>query len=187
MKNTFYNDWFKSDKAREAVSTWVRDPEGLLTGNGYCEGVYEIRFVNDDLHASTSAYIGQAGSVCGAPAYVAENVYMRLLQHMKRWFGNGYFTYWTGLSSDDKTWHIELHLLSEEKSHSERLRKESEFIAEKHPFLQDTADGEFELYPTKYGYSRNDLCIYPWKRKGDTEGQRRVAFLKRIKDILKNE
>ena len=98
-------------------------------------------------------------------------MYERILQHLKRWLGGNYFTYWTGLSLDDTDWKIQLHLLSEEANHSNRLMKESEYISKKHPFLQDTADGEFDLYPTKYGYRRNDLCIHPWTREGETDGQ----------------
>lgn len=176
----YYENWKKTISARRSISRWVLDPEGLLTGNGYCEGVYEIRFVNKALNLSTSAYIGQAGNDPTSPTYVAKDIYERILQHLKRWLGGDYFSYWTGLDADEDTdWKIELRMLTEEKNHSMRLQKESEYITQKTPFLQDTANGQFSLYPTKYGYSRNDLCIHPWK------GQRRLAFLKRVEDMQK--
>lgn len=182
MSQEYYENWKESTEARIALTKWIRDPEGLLTGNGYCEGIYEISYVNDTQNISISAYIGQAGYNKTAPSYVAKDVYERILQHLKRWLGGKYFTYWTGLNSDDTDWKIELHMLAEEQNHSKRLKKESECILEKQPFLQNTADGKFDLYPTKYGYCRNDLCIHPWKREGETEGQRRLAFLHRVKE-----
>ena len=129
MQN-FYESWKKTASARKYFAEWISDPEGLLTGNGYCEGVYEIRFVNDSLALDFSGYIGQAGFKPTSPTYVAQDVYERILQHLKHWFGGGYLTYWTGLDPDeDKGWKIELHLLSEEKNHSDRLKKETELIA----------------------------------------------------------
>ena len=186
MQN-FYEGWKKTASARKYFAEWISDPEGLLTGNGYCEGVYEIRFVNDSLALDFSGYIGQAGFKPTSPTYVAQDVYERILQHLKHWFGGGYLTYWTGLDPDeDKGWKIELHLLSEEKNHSDRLKKETELIALNRPFLQDTANGIFDLYPSKYGYKRNDLCIHPWTREGETSGQRRLAFLHRVKEMQQN-
>ena len=70
MAQDFYENWKKSATGRKVLLTWVRDPEGLLTGNGHFEGVYEFRFVNDTLHLDLSAYIGQAGNDKTAPAYV---------------------------------------------------------------------------------------------------------------------
>ena len=182
----YYENWKKTTSARRMMSQWVLDPDGILTGNGYCEGIYEIRFVNPIKNISTSAYIGQAGNDQTAPSYVAKDIYERILQHLKRWMGGNYFEYWTGLSDKDTDWKIELHMLAEEKNHSDRLKKESEFISQNKPFMQDTANGTFDLYPTKYGYKRNDLCIHPWTRDGESEGQRRLAFLHRIKNIEKS-
>ena len=188
MPQKYYEDWKKSAIGRRALQTWVRDPEGLLTGNGYFEGVYEFRFVNDTLNMDFSALIGQAGNDPTAPTYVPKDVYERLLQHLKRWLGGNHFTYWTGLDADeDADWNIELRTLSEEKNHTERLNKETEFIKQHKPFLQDTANGAFELYPTKYAYRRNDLCIHPWAKEGEIEGQRRLAFLHRVKELQKSE
>ena len=188
MAQNFYEDWKKSATGRRALVTWVRDPEGLLTGNGHFEGVYELRFVNDTLNLDLSAYIGQAGNDQTAPAYVAKDVYERILQHLKRWLGGDYFAYWTGLDAkEDADWKIELRALAEETNHTERLKKETEFITKKNPFLQDTANGIFELYPTKYGHRRNDLCIHPWTREGEIKGQRRLAVLHRVKEMQKSE
>ena len=126
-----------------------------------------------------SSYIGQAGDDPTAPTYVASNVYRRLLQHLKRWMGD-YFTYWTGLEDDDNSeWKIRIKLLCEEKNHSRRLDLESTYIEKKKPLLQDTQDGKYKLYPTKYGYKRNDLCISPW------DGQRKKAFEDRVAEIEK--
>ena len=188
MAQDFYENWKKSATGRKVLLTWVRDPEGLLTGNGHFEGVYEFRFVNDTLHLDLSAYIGQAGNDKTAPAYVAKDVYERVLQHLKRWLGGDYFSYWTGLdANEDADWKIEIHTLAEEQNHTERLKKETECITKNNPFLQDTANGLFGLYPTKYGYRRNDLCIHPWTREGENEGQRRLAFLHRVKEMMKSE
>ena len=188
MAQDFYENWKKSATGRKVLLTWVRDPEGLLTGNGHFEGVYEFRFVNDTLHLDLSAYIGQAGNDKTAPAYVAKDVYERVLHHLKRWLGGDYFSYWTGLdANEDADWKIEIHTLAEEQNHTERLKKETECITKNNPFLQDTANGLFELYPTKYGYRRNDLCIHPWTREGENEGQRRLAFLHRVKEMMKSE
>ena len=177
----YYENWKKTGSAKRMIAKWVLDPEGLLTGNGFCEGVYEIKYVNRALGICTSAYIGQAGYLPTAPSYYAKDVYERILQHLKHMLGH-YFTYWTGLAdAEDSDWKIELHMLSEEKNHSKRLEKESEYISQNKPFLQDTADGKYELYPTKYGYMRNDLCIHPW------DGQRRKAFLHRIRDIQRDK
>ena len=99
-----------------------------------------------------------------------------------------YMAYWTGLdANEDADWKIEIHTLAEEQNHTERLKKETECITKNNPFLQDTANGLFELYPTKYGYRRNDLCIHPWTREGENEGQRRLAFLHRVKEMMKSE
>lgn len=179
----YYENWKK--QAQDILKKRVLDPEGLLTGNGYVSGVYEILFVNEKLGVEISSYIGQAGANATAPSYVAKDVYERCLQHLKRWLGNGYFTYWTGLEdSDDSDWKIKLHLVCEEDSYSRRLELESQYIAVRKPFLQDSAEGRFDLYPTRYGYSRNDLCIHPWQREGESEGQRRVAFLHRLETVM---
>ena len=42
MAQDFYENWKKSATGRKVLLTWVRDPEGLLTGNGHFEGVYEF-------------------------------------------------------------------------------------------------------------------------------------------------
>lgn len=89
MAQEYYEKWKRTAKARQMISEWISDPEGLLTGNGYCEGVYEFRFVNDAEKLSICAYIGQAGDDKTAPRYVAKDVYERILQHIKRWFGGG--------------------------------------------------------------------------------------------------
>ena len=174
----YYENWKKS--AASQLAQIVSDPEGLLTGNGFISGVYMLSFVNQTNGTVIPAYIGQAGVVPTAPSYVSQDCYERILQHLKRWLGNGYLTYWTGLNSTDNDWKIKIQLLEEENSQAKRLELETSYINRYKPLLQDTAGGKFELYPTKYGYSRNDLCIHPWK------GQRRAAFLDRV-SLLQSE
>ena len=178
MKN-YYENWKKTATAKRKLKNRILDPEGLLSGNGYVEGVYEISYFNVKSKVEMSSYIGQAGDDPTAPTYVASNVYKRLLQHLKRWMGD-YFTYWTGLEDDDNSeWKIRIKLLCEEKNHSRRLDLESTYIEKKKPLLQDTQDGKYKLYPTKYGYKRNDLCISPW------DGQRKKGFEDRVAEIQK--
>lgn len=186
MAQKYYEAWKKSVAAKKAMKKWISDPEELLSSNNsHCEGIYELRYVNENMRLNFSAYIGQAGHDQTAPRYVAQDVYERLLQHLKRMLGGDYLTYWTGLSEKDTDWKIELHLLEEESDHSLRLQKEEEYIRQRRPFLQDTANGKYELYPSKYGYKRNDLCIHPWKQQGEAEGQRRIAFLDRVSEELR--
>lgn len=183
---TYYENWKNTKIAQTKLKKRVLDPEGILTGNGYVSCVYEFIFVNKKLGIELSAYIGQAGNDVTTPSYVAKDVYERCLQHLKRWMGGQYYTYWCGLEdSDDSDWKIKLHLLAEEENHSKRLALEEKYIDEKKPFMQDAKDGKYDLYPTKYGYSRNDLCIHPWKRAGENEGQRRVAFLDKVEELKK--
>lgn len=182
---TFYENWKKTNKATESLKRWVSDPEGLLTGNGHVEGVYEFQFVNEKENMVINAYIGQAGNDTTAADYVAKDCYERILQHLKRMLGNDYLTYWTGLDKNDNDWKIRICLLCEEKNHAKRLQWETRYINEHKPFLQDSKDGKYDLYPTKYGYRRNDLCIHPWTRDGENEGQRRIAFLDKVEELKK--
>ena len=178
MQN-YYETWKRSNSNR--ISGKVIDPEGLLTGNGYgLEGVYIFEYVNVKNQITIPAYIGQAGKVRNAPSYIATDLYERILQHLKRMLGNSkYFEYWTGLSDNDNDWKIRVRLLQSEADHAKRLQLEEKFIDEKRPFLQDSKGGKFSLYPTKYGYARNDLAIHPWNN------QRREAFLYRVGSIEK--
>ena len=181
---TYYENFKNNNRAR--LQTRVLDPKGLLTGNGYgVEGVYSFAYVNSKLGVEIPAYIGQAGVIANAPSYVASDVYERILQHLKRFLGGKYYTYWTGLE-DNEDWKIKIDLLCSEPNHSKRLQAETEYIEKIKPFLQDTQNGTYDLYPTKYGYSRNDLCLHPWTRtdKGEDVGQRRVAFLARLAEIM---
>ena len=182
---TYYEDWKKTISAQTRIKKRVLDPEGILTGNGYVEGVYEFIFVNRKLDIEVSAYIGQAGNDATAPSCVAKDVYERCLQHLKCCMGGRYYTYWCGLEEDDFDWKIMLHLLAEEGNHSKRLALEEKYISEKKPFMQDAKDGKYDLYTTRYGYSRNDVCIHPWKRDGENEGQRRIAFLDKVEELKK--
>ena len=176
----YYENWKETADAKRKIKSRILDPEGLLSGNGYVEGVYEISYFNEKRGIEISSYIGQAGDDPTAPDYVASDVYERLLQHLKRMMGGSYFTYWTGLEDDDNSeWKIIIKLLCEEKSQSKRLELESKYIEEKKPLLQDTKDGKYSLYPTKYGYKRNDLCISPWGE------QRKKAFGDRLAEIEK--
>lgn len=176
----YYEDWKKTNGAQKILRARVLDPEGILTGNGYVEGVYEFSYYNVKSGMELSSYIGQAGDNPTAPDYVASDVYERILQHLKRWMGGNYYTYWTGLEDDDNSdWKIKIKLLCEENNHSRRLKLESKYIKEKKPLLQDTQDGKYSLYPTRYGYERADLCIYPW------EEQRKKAFEDRVAEIEK--
>ena len=177
IMSNYYENWKETEEAREKLALWVRDPECLLSGNGEVEGVYEISFVNEKTNANISAYIGQCGFDAAAPN-AASNVYERLLQHLKRWLGGDYFTYWSGLQESDADWKIVLHLLQEDTDHRTRLALESKFIENRRPFLQDSKNGKFSLYP-KNGYNRNDLCITPWN------GQHRAAFLERVAELQK--
>ena len=188
MAQKYYEDWKKTVEARKKLANRVLDPDGLLTGNGYVSGVYEFIFVKGSIEIS--AYIGQAGFDATAPTYIAKDVYERILQHLKRWMGGSYYTYWTGLEDNDE-WKIKIQLLCQESNHSKRLEKESEFISAKSPFLQDTQNGKYQLYFSKYGYCRNDLAIHPWARR-DSEGnvsnpvgQRRLAFLDKVAEARK--
>lgn len=183
--HTYYENWINSLEVQERIKRIVLDPEKLLEGNGNVQGIYEISFVNNKLHVDISAYIGQAGHCPNAPSYVARDVRERLVQHLKRWLGGNYFTYWTGLE-EDSDWKIQLHLLREENDYSKRLELESWYIDIRKPFHQDSLDGKFQLYPSKKGYSRNDLCIHPWTREGETAGQRRIAFKHRLHSVLEN-
>ncbi len=175
----YYENWKTSKNAARKLKNRVLDPDGILTGNGFIQGVYEISYYNVNSGVEISAYIGQAGQNPEAPTYFASNVYERTIQHLKCWMGSDYYTYWLGLPDDDNSeWKIYIKLLKEEKDYIKRLELESEYIDEKHPLLQDTQGGKYGLYPSK-GYKRNDLCIYPWK------GQRRLAFLDRLAAIEK--
>ena len=177
---TYYENWKKTADAKRKLKNKILDPEGLLTGNGFIEGVYEFSYYNIKTELEITAYIGQAGDDPTAPDYVASDIYERILQHLKRWMGGDYFTYWTGLEDDDNSdWRIKINLLCEEKNHSRRLELESKYIEEKKPLLQDTQGGKYSLYPTKYAYKRNDLCISPWC------DQRKKAFDDRVAEIEK--
>lgn len=169
----YYENWKKTADAKMKLKSRIMDPEGILTGNGYIEGVYEFTYCNVKSKAEFSAYIGQAGCDPAAPDWFASNIYERVLQHLKRWLGGNYFTYWTGIAEDDTDWKIKIKLLCEEKDHAARFLKESHYIEDHHPLLQDPQDGKYELYPSGY-YNRNDLCIHPWHL------QRRRAFLDKI-------
>ena len=104
-------------------------------------------------------------------------------QHLHRWLGGNYFTYYTGLAENDLDWKLELHLLCEETDPRKRKALESLFINRSRPVLQDPAGGRFQLYP-HYGYPFNDVTITPFVQSGETEPQRRVAFKYRVEQIL---
>ena len=42
----YYENWKRTDNAKKMMRNWLLDPEGLLTGNGHVEGVYEFQYVN---------------------------------------------------------------------------------------------------------------------------------------------
>lgn len=182
MAREYYENWKKSARGQEQLKKWVYDPDGILTGNGYISGIYEISYYNVKTAEEISAYIGQAGYCDTAPRYVARDIYERVLQHLKRWLG-GYFSYWTGLDPEETNWKIKIELLEEENIQSLRLKKETQYIEKKKPFMQDTAEGRFVKYPSKYGYKRNDLALHPWNN------QRREAFLFRLDELssMQNE
>lgn len=188
MAQEYYETWFRMPSTKEKLARRVLDPDGLLSGNGYVRGVYVFWAVNQSLQIEIPIYIGQAGDTQTgtAPSYVASDVYERLLQHLKRWFGGSYYTYWTGLEDNDD-WKIKIKLLCEEDSHSERLKKESEYISKLRPVHQDTLNGKYDLYPTRFGYKRNDLAIHPWTRQDEDEGQRALAFKTRLGEITGKE
>ena len=170
----YYEDWKRTADAKRKLENRVLDPEGILSGNGSIEGVYEISYVNVKTKAELVAYIGQAGDDPAAPDYVASDVHERILQHLKRWMCGEYFTYWTGLEDDDNSeWKIKITLVQAEHDHARRLELESAYIEEKKPLLQDTQGGKYSLYPSN-GYTRNDICISPWR------GQRKKAFDDRV-------
>jgi hypothetical protein len=179
----YYEKFKKNCQAK--IREMVLDPQGLLTGNGYgLEGIYMLSYENQKLNLSVPAYIGQAGVIVNAPTYVASDVYERILQHLKRFLGGNYLKYWSGLDPEDKDWKIKVELLIEERDHSKRLKEESRLIEKIKPLLQDSKNGTYELYPTRYGYKRNDLCLHPWKREGENEGQRSVAFRAKVEELL---
>lgn len=177
------NAQIKELKVRRLMPIWVYDPERLMSSeNGMREGVYELLYRNEKLKVRFSAYIGEIGKNPDAPWYAAQNVQERLNQHLHRFLGGEYFTYWTGIGLEEKDWKIELHLLCEESDAKKRKEAETLFIEQHHPFLQDTVAGKFDLYPHE-GYHFNDVALSPWTRKGETEGQRRLAFLYHVRSL----
>lgn len=183
-----YYEWVRTVEAKKKLENKILDPDGLLTTcKGEVSGVYELVYVNGS--TEISAYIGQAGFDATAPSYVAKNVKERIIQHFKRMLGNNlYYSYWTGLQEDDG-YKIKVQLLCEENDHKARLRKESELISAKQPFLQQT-QGKYQKYP-RHGYYGNDIAIHPWVQR-DSEGnvinpvgQRRLAFLDKVAEAKK--
>lgn len=178
---TYYENFKRANKQK--FDSRVIDPKGLLSGNGHgMQGVYQLSFVNEELGLEIPAYIGQAGVVKNAPSHIASDIHERLLQILKKFLGN-YGTYWSGLENNDK-FKIKVDVLRIETNHARRLKFEEALISRIKPFLQDSRNGQFDLYPTKTGYSRNDRCISPWTRESETDGQRRVAFLARVDEEL---
>lgn len=114
----FYENW-KNNEGKSVLSNWVLDPERLLDlRSGNVEGVYAIDIVECATGTIIKGYVGEVGFVPGAKEYIASTVQERLLQHLKRWLGNGYVEYWTGVSENELNngkYKILLSLLQEEK------------------------------------------------------------------------
>lgn len=172
-----YEEWGKSEEGRQILESWVLDPQDILGVQASVEGVYGINVVNAN-GARIPMYVGQAGKTSGAPAYAAQNVGERLLQHFKAWLANSYVEYWPGLAPEELTddWKFEIELLKKETNQKKRLLLETKFVKERKPFLQ-MCDGRYRKYYSKSGYARNDLCIHPWG------GQRRAAFVNRVESL----
>lgn len=173
----YYENWKNTEDAQKILRDMFLGPQGLvLNGNAHnLSGVYMFSYVRDGIELP--AYIGEAGlGKVNAPSYVADDIYERVLQHLKRFLGNPkYLSYWTGLEKG-KGWKIKVQLLCTEEDLRKRKMLEEKFIAEKKPILQHTCGGRFYRYSSP-GYTRNDLCIHPWG------AQRRVAFLSRLNEV----
>lgn len=173
--SVFYENW-KNNEGKSVLSNWVLDPEKLLDSkSGNVEGVYAIDVVECATGRVINAYVGEVGFVPGAKAYIARTVKERLLQHLKRWLGNGYryLEYWTGISEKEfGKYKIRLSLLQEEKDVKKRKKLEGQYILKRHPYLQY---GPYRKYPSSY--EGVDLCIIPWRNT------RRTAFLAKVNEL----
>lgn len=154
----YYESWFAQNRRRLAYV--IEDPDGLVFSyRGHIQGLYKIEFVYKEI--CLLAYIGQAGKTPGQPEYYAKHIHGRLLQHLKRFFGNGYLQYFSGLPRAGRnTWKIRFSLLEEENSPERRLRLERQHIENLHPFLQDHS-GKYKYYEQK---GNVDACILPCER-----------------------
>ena len=154
----YYESFFNDNRRRLAYV--IEDPDGLLYSyKGHIQGVYKIEFVYKNI--CLPAYVGQAGKIPGQPDYYATHVHGRLLQHLKRWFGNGYMEYYTGLPRVGKnSWKIRVRLLDTETSPERRVKLESDYIKKHYPFLQNHS-GKYEYYSKK---GNIDACILPCER-----------------------
>lgn len=154
----YFESWFAQNRRRLAYV--IEDPDGLLYSyKGHIQGVYKIEFVYKNI--CLPAYVGQAGKIPGQPDYYAMHVHGRLLQHLKRWFGNGFLTYYTGLPRVGKhSWKLRVSLLIEENSPERRIKSEKQYIKTMRPFLQDHS-GKYKFYDTN---GNIDACILPSER-----------------------
>ena len=169
----------KELKVRKLIGSCILDPDGMLTSKGEIEGNYETRLVNKEIGFDESFYSGQIGEDPNAPAYYGKTINSRVMQHLKKWFGNGQEKYWLGVDPEtEDQWKLEIRLLSVNSDREKRLKTEAEYIIKARPISQDTANGKFGLYPNT-NYNRPDLCLYPW------HSQREKALKYRIKALQK--
>ena len=154
----YFESWFAQNRRRLAYV--IEDPDGLVFSyRGHIQGLYKIEFVYKDI--CLLAYIGQAGKIPGQPEYYAKHIHGRLIQHLKRWFGNGFLSYYTGLPRVSKDfWKIRVRLLENEACPEIRVKRESEYINNLKPFLQDHS-GKYKYYDTN---GNIDACILPSER-----------------------
>ncbi len=167
----------KELKVRKLIGSCILDPDGMLTSKGDIEGNYETRLINEEIGFDEPFYSGQTGEDPDAPEYYGKTINVRVMQHLRKWFGNGKEKYWLGVNPEtEDQWKLEIRLLSENTDRDKRLKTEAEYITKAKPISQDTANGKFHLYPTTE-YGRPDLCIYPWY------SQREKALKYRIKSL----
>ena len=155
----YFESWFAQNRRRLAYV--IEDPDGLVFSyyRGNIQGLYKLEFVYKEI--CLLAYIGQAGKIPGQPEYYAKHIHGRLLQHLKRWFGNGFLTYYTGLPRGGKnSWKLRVSLLIEENSPERRIKSEKQYIKTMKPFLQDHS-GKYKYYDTN---GNIDACILPSER-----------------------
>lgn len=159
----YYEAWYL--KNRRKLSRILEDPDGLVSSwRGHIEGIYLIEVEYGGI-LTLAAYVGQAGRVQGQPSYYATNIHTRLLQHLKRFFGNDYASYFTGVQGLEdfgkySSWKIKVRLLQEEYNHARRLTLEDDYIKVLNPYLQNH---KYPYYKTTGNVE--DACILPRYRK----------------------
>lgn len=159
-RNEYYSKWLSENM--HVLNYIKEDTRELL----YSEkaGVYGVFFHVDGYRIAT--YVGES-----------HEIGVRLKNHMKVWFGNGYSEYWNGFSESEfinGNVKIEFVLLAEEDDLFKRLDLEEKMVEAYIPVLQDDADGRFDKY-YKGESVRRDICIIPFK------STRKIAWEHKLK------